>query len=102
MTAKSEKRIQPGASQFGSPQGEIQTAYQIHTLAQILYGQIASAQPLGPSFAPLQGYGPAPYFEAAAPSWIGASGMPAWSGHGYGVPQVPMHPFMTGFGPFLR
>ena len=100
MAAKSEKRTQPQVGEFGSPKGEIQTAYQIHTLAQILYGQIASAQPWAPPVAPLQGYGPAPYFEAAAPSWIGAGGMPPWSGPGF--PQVPMHPFMTGFGPFLR
>jgi len=101
MTAKPDKRtVHPEAGQLGAPHGEIQTAYQIHTLAQILYGQIAAAQPWAPSFAPLQGYGPASYFETAAPSWIGAAGMPAWGGPGFH--HAPMPPFVTGYSPFLR
>ena len=47
MTTKSTKGATAGAAPATPTREEIQTAYQVHTLSQILYGHLATTQGWG-------------------------------------------------------
>jgi hypothetical protein len=99
MTTKLPGRHPQEQSESGPAQQDLNTAYQVHTLAQILYGQMAATYPwiLGtaqPAFLPLGGpampaamgasvYGPAANPPMAAQAWPGAWGVPAGRTIGY-------------------
>src|ERR1044072_7270437 len=61
-----------------TPRDDLRTAYQIHTLSQILYGHLAARQPWPAS--PVMGQGfehmPVHPFSSIAPYWAGMWGAP--------------------------
>ena len=54
-TGKTDPEGQPGA---GPSQDEIRNAYEIHTLAQTLYGQLAMTHPWIATMPPARGFDP--------------------------------------------
>jgi hypothetical protein len=108
MTTKSEKKTtQAEEGSIGQPQEQMQTAYQVHTLAQILYGQLTSAQSWAPPVAPMGyasinamqptiEYPTTTCYGASFSPWAGTWGTATWGGPG--THHAPSPPFVTGFG----
>ena len=101
MTKTTEKKTtEAGRPSAIPPQEQMQTAYQVHTLAQMLYGQMAGSQP----------WVAQPTVQAGFPSMQSAQPMEVpgwttvWGASPWGISQTPvMTPFMTsGLGPFPR
>lgn len=94
MTTKTAGKTPKGEPEVGPTQPELQAAYQIHTLAQMLYGQLATAhpwmQPTWPTATvdPLVGQPPMSWHQ---PHWT-----QGWHGYGFNPMSQfgPMgHPF---------
>jgi len=85
-TTLKNKPTEAGAVPPRPPQEEMQTAYQVHTLAQILYGRIAAPHAWVPiphepaPFTSTAGYGPTPW---------GPQGPDPWAAYGWTVPAAP-------------
>jgi hypothetical protein len=71
------------------PPDAVQAAYQVHTLAQMLYGQIAATQPWAPWTTPVSA------FAVASPLGF-HPGVPQWGSVWGGVtaPFAVSHPFL--------
>lgn len=92
---KTAGRPQPGKPDVGPTQQDLQTAYQVHTLAQMLYGRLATVHPwiaptpptgmVDPMMSPMM----APMMGPTAVPWV--QGWPATYGGPYG------HVAPTGF-----
>jgi hypothetical protein len=98
MTKITEKQHgEAGRSPATPPQEQMQAAYQVHTLAQMLYGQMAGSQPCMTHPAMQAGFRSAP--SPGAPGW-----MTVWSVAPWAPSQARvMTPFMPPeFGPFPR
>ena len=99
-------RPQPGKPDVGPTQQDLQTAYQIHTLAQMLYGRLATAQPwvgptppmgmidptMGPTMSPTMSPVMGPMMGPTGIPW--AQAWPTWGGP-YGH-VAPMGFYWTG------
>jgi hypothetical protein len=84
------------------PQEQMQAAYQVHTLAQMLYGQMSTLQSWRPPMLPQAASDPTTVsgMSGGVPSWGGAWAASPWSTP-VGFPTVV--PFtMTGFGHYPR
>ena len=104
MTTKTPEKKEPAAGQthFRPPQEDMQTAYQIHTLAQMLYGQISTPHPWTGFAHPASGFDPR-HVHGAVPgmaNWSGMWGAPTWTGPVYS--PFGTAPMMSGFERFPR
>jgi hypothetical protein len=101
MTKPTEiKNAEAGRPSSAPPQEEMEKAYQVHTLAQMLYGQMAGSQPWVTQPTVQAGF---PSMQSAqpmgVPGWTTVWGVSPW-----GISQTPiMTPFMAPeLGPFPR
>lgn len=100
MPHKTPGKTAPEPGRPFTPNEEnLQSAYQIHTLAQIMYGQLYGVQPwIGPTGPALMPPTHQPWTPMANPvggPW--AAEMPSWT-----APQSPYYTPPTGFhGPFF-
>lgn len=83
MTTKTTGKEQPSSPPRGGAPlpDDVRTAYEVHTLAQILYGHLTTTHPwlTAQSGAYGYGYGPGnPVPHPAAQGWIGSWGYPPY------------------------
>lgn len=92
MTAKTQARDVPAGTTAATAATEapehLHAAYQAHTLAQILYGQLAAFQPSAPWHTPPVGFHPVPhsdpFFATAHPTvpWsLATPPVPTWAAY---------------------
>jgi hypothetical protein len=100
MTTKSPDKQAAGPEKARPPQESMQAAYQVHTLAQMLYGQLPVANPWAAYT--LGHYGADPMRVAeGSPYWAGAHALPPWSWP-HAAPFMGSMPVPGPFGPFPR
>jgi hypothetical protein len=85
-TGKTDPEGQPSA---GPSQDEIRNAYEIHTLAQMLYGQLAMTHPWIATMPPARGFDPVASFQPT-PWTQGGPGM--WNVGPVSHPFTVPHP----------
>jgi len=72
MTTKNEGRARPQTQGATEPShDEIRAAYEIHTLAQMMYGQLAAPNPYMAAPPPMPTWGYEAYTPAPTP-WVGS------------------------------
>lgn len=106
MTQKTTGKVQPDRPNVGPSPEELQTAYQIHTLAQYLYGQVGlplqqpwyPAMPSMGTYQTLPGIQPVPW----QPYWPTMGAMQPWPTQGWTTPYAAQTQFPFGFQHFPR
>ena len=92
-TGKTHPEEQSGAA---TSQDEMRNAYEIHTLAQMLYGQLAMTHPLiatmppARGFDPLASFQPTPWMQGGPGMWnVGPVSQPFTVPHMIGLEMYP-------------